>query len=162
VSGKVLVGPFVRVEGTWLSKLLCFALFTRPWGPAMWLRYYSTLYPTRKPADFAAYAAALRANLKEPGRVEALLQMLYASKAASEARLPRVTQPALVLMGSKDRDFKNPEAEARRVADSVRGTYTMIENAGHYPHAEWPEVTGPLVVSFMQSLKHATEAAHVA
>jgi hypothetical protein len=28
----------------------------------------------------------------------------------------------------------------------------MIENAGHYPHAEMPEVTGPLMLSFIQSL----------
>jgi hypothetical protein len=28
----------------------------------------------------------------------------------------------------------------------------MIENAGHYPHAEMPEITAPLMISFMQSL----------
>jgi pimeloyl-ACP methyl ester carboxylesterase len=55
-------------------------------------------------------------------------------------------------MGSKDPDFKNPEAEAKRVAEAVRGSYKIIENAGHYPHAEMPEVTAPLVLNFLRSL----------
>jgi pimeloyl-ACP methyl ester carboxylesterase len=115
----------------------------------MWLKYFSTLYPTRKPADFAEYSAALRANLKAPGRMEALHHMLNASKLASEQRLPRVTAPVKVLMGSKDRDFKDPEAEAKLVANSLRGTYQMIENAGHYPHAEMPEVTAESIIAFL-------------
>jgi pimeloyl-ACP methyl ester carboxylesterase len=55
-------------------------------------------------------------------------------------------------MGSKDRDFKDPEGEAKRISEAVRGEYVMIENAGHYPHAEMPEITAPLMISFMQSL----------
>jgi hypothetical protein len=56
-------------------------------------------------------------------------------------------------MGSKDPDFKQPEAEAKWVADHLHGSYTMIKDAGHYPHAEMPEVTGPLMLSFLQSLR---------
>jgi hypothetical protein len=55
-------------------------------------------------------------------------------------------------MGSKDPDFKNPESEAKWVAENLKGTYTMIENAGHYPHAEMPEVTGPFILDFIRSL----------
>ncbi len=54
-------------------------------------------------------------------------------------------------------DFKDPEAEARWVAGSLRGTYQMVNDAGHYPHAEMPEVTGPLVASFLQTLKEAKD-----
>jgi len=54
----------------------------------------------------------LRANLKERGRMKALRLMIRASKAASEERLLRVTAPVLAIVGSKDRDFKNPETEA--------------------------------------------------
>ena len=150
ISGLVLIDPFVRGDGDKMLQLLFAALFARPWGPAMWLKYYATLYPTYKPADFTAYSAALRANLKAPGRMEALQHMLNASKAASEERLPRVIAPVAVLMGSKDRDFKDPEEEAKWVANSLRGTYTMIENAGHYPHAEMPEITGPIILSTLK------------
>ncbi len=152
IRGMVLVGPFVRGEGSWLLESLFSLMFARPWGPSMWTKYYSTLYPSRKPADFAEYSAGLLDNLKEPGRQESLLQMIRASKRASEERIPGVDKPTLVLMGSKDPDFKNPEAEARWVAENLSGTYTMIENAGHYPHAEMPEVTAPLILEFMEAL----------
>jgi pimeloyl-ACP methyl ester carboxylesterase len=151
ISGLVLIDPFVRGEDDKVKQLMFAALFARPWGPSMWLKYYSTLYPTRKPVDFAEYSAALRTNLKSPGRMEALHHMLNASKLASEQRLPRVTAPVTVLMGSKDRDFKDPEGEAKWVANSLRGTYTMIENAGHYPHTEMPEITGPIILSALKA-----------
>jgi pimeloyl-ACP methyl ester carboxylesterase len=157
VRGMIMVGPFVRGDGNWFLETLLSLMFARPWGPSMWVKYYSSLYPSRKPADFAEYSAALRENLKERGRLEGLMQMLRASKRASEDRIPRVNQPTLVLMGSKDPDFKNPESEAKWVAENLKGTYRMIENAGHYPHAEMPEVTGPLMLAFMQSLSEISQ-----
>ena len=152
IRGMVLVGAFVRGDGNWFLETLFSVMFARPWGPSMWVKYFSTLFPSRKPDDFAEYAAALRTNLKEPGRQETLLAMIRASKRASEDRIPQVKQPVLVLMGSKDPDFKAPETEAMWVAEHLNGTYTMIEGAGHYPHAEMPEITAPLMLEFMQSL----------
>jgi pimeloyl-ACP methyl ester carboxylesterase len=146
------VGPFVRGEGTWFSNLLFSTLFTRPWGASMWLKYFSTLYPTRKPEDFVNYTSILKANLNEPGRLESLVEMIRASKKASEERIPGIDKPTLVLMGSKDPDFKDTEGEAKWVADNLKGTYRMIEGAGHYPHAEMPEITGPLMLEFIRSL----------
>jgi pimeloyl-ACP methyl ester carboxylesterase len=153
IRGMILVGPFVRGGGAWLSNLMFSTLFARPWGPSMWVKYYSTLYPSRKPADFAEYCTALRVNLNEHGRLEGMLKMIRASKKASEERIQQVVQPVMVLMGGKDPDFKNPEDEAKWVAEHLHGNYTMIEDAGHYPHAEIPDVTGPLMLSFINSLK---------
>ena len=152
VSGLVLVDAFYRGTSKWQEKLLFYPLFSRPWGPAMWLSYYKSLYPTRKPDDFSQYAQALKANLSQPGRMESVVKMLFASKEASEKRLPGVKAPALVLMGSKDRDFKDPESEAKILADRLGAPYTMIQDAGHYPHAEMPEVTAPLVIAFLRDL----------
>ena len=152
IRGMIMVGPFVRGDGNWFLETLFSLMFARPWGPSMWMKYYSSLYPSRKPADFAAYSAGLLRNLKERGRLESVLHMLRASKRASAERIPQVNKPTLVLMGSKDPDFKNPETEAKWIAENLKGTYRMIENAGHYPHAEMPEVTGPLMLSFLQSL----------
>lgn len=162
VAGLVLVGPFVRGGTSRQSRLLYSALFARQWGAAAWLRYYSTLYPTSKPADFASYTAVLRSNLREPGRLEALRQMLFASKAAAEERLPRVSAPALVLMGSKDPDFKSPETEAQWVANSLHAHVEMVPDAGHYPHAEMPDVAGPIILSFIQTLQNAQEKSDAA
>jgi pimeloyl-ACP methyl ester carboxylesterase len=154
IRGMLMVGPFVRGDGNKLLEAVFTVMLARPWGPSMWLKYFSTLYPTCKPVDFAEYTNALKANMAEPGRLETLLAMLRASKRASEERIPQVNKPVLVLMGSKDPDFKEPEAEAKWVAENLKGTYTLIEGAGHYPHAEMPEITAPLMLSFMGSLSY--------
>jgi pimeloyl-ACP methyl ester carboxylesterase len=151
VSGLVLVGPFVRdMMPRWQRALMFYPTFTRPWGLSLWARYYQSLYPTARPVDFAAYAAAQLDNLREPGRLEGLRAMMVASKQASEAALARVSTRVLVVMGSRDPDFKDPAAEAKLVAERLHGEVKMIEGAGHYPHAEMPEQTGPAIVSFLR------------
>jgi pimeloyl-ACP methyl ester carboxylesterase len=45
----------------------------------------------------------------------------------------------------------SPQAEAEWVAQQLRGTYKMIEGAGHYPHAEMPEIVAPLILDFLRS-----------
>jgi pimeloyl-ACP methyl ester carboxylesterase len=152
VRGMIMINPFVDGDGDRFLVAMLSILLARPWGPYMWKKYYASLYPTSKPADFAEYSSALYGNIKQRDRLEAVMEMLRASKRASGERMPKVSQPALVLMGSKDPDFKNPEAEAKRVAEALRGSYKIIENAGHYPHAEMPEVTSPMILAFIQSL----------
>jgi len=158
VRGLVLIGPFVRGEGNPFVKLVFRAILSRPWGPANWIKYYSSLYPTHKPDDFAEYTAALRSNLEERGRLEALVKMMLAKKTASEQRLEKVQAPVMVIMGDKDPDFKKPEEEAKWVADKLHGELHMIEGAGHYPHAEFPKITTPMVVNFMKTINHVVES----
>lgn len=161
VRGLVLIDPFVRGEPEPFSQLLFRLLFARPWGPASWSAYYNTLYPSQKPADFAEYRRSLQANLAQPGRLEALQRMLAASKRASEERLGQVRAPALLLMGSKDPDFKDPAAEAAWVAGQIGAAVQMIPGAGHYPHAEMPELAAAAILHFLQQVC-AREATHAA
>jgi pimeloyl-ACP methyl ester carboxylesterase len=159
VRGLVLPGPAVHGEIGASMCLLIRALFARPWGAAAWVKFYSTLYPTRKPQDWQAYTSAIQRNLAEPGRLEALRKMTLSPTPTAEARLEEVRVPALIVMGSKDPDFKpDPQAEARWVAEQLRGSYVMIEGAGHYPHVEMPEISGPLIVDFLKTLE--AEPAH--
>jgi pimeloyl-ACP methyl ester carboxylesterase len=161
VAGLVLVGPFVRdVPISALQNLLFKALLLRPWGPAAWGMYYKSLYPTRLPADFAEYRAALLANLREPGRFAATQAMTWASKAAVDRRLAEVKAPVLVVMGSKDPDFPDPAAEAQLVAERLRGTVALIDGAGHYPHAEMPEQTAAQILPFFSGLRVAEAVGH--
>lgn len=158
VGRLVLIDPFVRAHGgDRLLRVAMRALLARPWGPSAWTMYFPAFYPGRKPADFAAYRAHLRANLREPGRLEALRAMLLGdtSGAAVAASLARVAAPTLVVMGAKDPDFKDPAGEARWIADRVRGTADLVEGAGHYPHAEFPERTGPVIADFLTAAGHA-------
>jgi pimeloyl-ACP methyl ester carboxylesterase len=153
VAGLVLVGPFVRGGGSRLLARTMAAAFSGPWGAGLWTTYYRRLYPTQKPADFEAYVSALKANLRERGRLAALRQMILAPKDASDARLERIAAPTLVLMGTRDPDFPDPAKEATLVAARTHGTARMIEGAGHYPHAEMPDVTGEQVIAFLREIK---------
>ena len=152
IRGLVLVGAFVRDHGpAWKANLLSWP-FIHPWGPSLWAKFYASLYPAAKPADFDAYLAALRDNLAEPGRLRAFRRTVATSKAAAEARLPRVKTPVLVVMGSKDPDFPDPEAEGRRIAETLGGTLHVIPGAGHYPHAEMPEPTAEPIAAFLDTV----------
>ncbi len=162
VDGIVLISPFARnTQPLWRARLtyaLLYApLFSGPWGPTVWLRYFRSLYPTAQPADFADYLRRLETNLREPGRMAALRGFLAANQTAAGERLARVTAPALVMMGTRDRDFPDPAAEARQIASSLGGPaeIRMIEGAGHYPHAEMPATVGPYVISFLGALREA-------
>lgn len=111
LTGLVLIGPFVRDIASparlRLYRALVRALLARPWGLAVWMRYWASLFPARRPVDFETYRARLRENLSEPRRFGALKgMMLGPSRREIEARLPEITAPALVLMGTQDRDFR--------------------------------------------------------
>lgn len=154
VSSIVLIGPFVRDQKTSvMMKTLINVMFSGPWKVRAWQWYHGTLFPSGKPADYEAYSAALRANLAQPGRFEAVQAMLHRSDAAIEARLPRVDKPALVVMGTKDPDFSDPAAEASWIANALGGEVRLIEGAGHYPHAEMPAVTAPVILEFLSAHK---------
>lgn len=155
VARLVLISPFVRGESSTASRILYSLLFSRPWGPSLWKKYYASLYPTAKPADFIGYLKKLGDNLKEAGRMEALKSMMLASKKASEERLGKVNSPSLILVGTKDPDFKNPEKHAMEVSESVKGEFHLIPGAGHYPHVEMRKETSRLILEFLSGAKNA-------
>lgn len=97
------------------------------------------------------YQACLRANLREPGRFEALRAMIAASKAPCEARIPEVKCRTLVLMGTQDPDFADPAMEARLVAQRLSGELSLVEGAGHYPHVEVSEQVATRILAFLES-----------
>jgi pimeloyl-ACP methyl ester carboxylesterase len=160
VAGMVLIGPFVHDMGPlWPGRLLFSVLLAWPWGRAFWMRYFSTLYPTRHPPDWQEYLQRLRHNLGQPGRMSSLRHMMMASKKASGDRLGQVHAPALVVMGTRDPDFKPPAKEAQWVGNALQAPVHMIEGAGHYPHAEMPEQVAPLLVSFFEQRKKSASHA---
>lgn len=154
VDRLVLIGPFVRDVppkskiGDWLFKALIRAALAGPWAQKAWGMAYGSFYKN-KPADFDAYRAALVANLGEAGRLDALKAMIAASKADAAARLHEVRKPVLVVMGTADPDFPDPKAEAETVAGLLNGTVRMIEDTGHYPHVEKPDVVAAVLTDFI-------------
>jgi pimeloyl-ACP methyl ester carboxylesterase len=154
VAGAVLIGPFVRdvPPKSWIAGIaqtaMIRAALSGPWSLWAWGKVYGTFYAT-KPADFDAYRTSLVANLAESGRMEALRGMAFASKMDVERRLHEVRAPVLVVMGTKDPDFADPQAEANTVAQLLRGRTVMIEGAGHYPQVEQPDAVAKAIRGFL-------------
>lgn len=126
----------------------------------IWSKYLDMAYPGRKPADWDSWLAALQANLREPGRTKAAQKMISSSATLKQAaaRLTDVRCPALVVMGGSDSDFPDPEAEAAAIVGLLPaglGRYEMIDNAGHYPHAEYPQHVADALLPFLAEGNHA-------
>jgi pimeloyl-ACP methyl ester carboxylesterase len=156
VAGLVLIGPFVRKVPVSRVALLTLRLaLRRPWGPGAWTAYYAKLYPGRKPADLDQHRAAIRQWLARPGAWDAFVQTTHTDHTPIEPRLGDVRTPALVVMGEADPDFPDPAAEARLMAERLHGRVLLVPGAGHYPHAEYPEVVSPEVLRFLTEVAPA-------
>ena len=153
VSRAVLIGPVLRdpPKGIpWYLRAVLSIGLGGPWRVGFWLTYWTSLFPIRKPGDFASYRKTLGNNLRESGRMNALKSMLFLPKSDTEAMLTKTSLPVLVIMGTKDADFADPPAEAQWAVDRLGAKLLMVQGAGHYPHTEMPEQVGPAVVSFLQ------------
>lgn len=151
VSGLVLIGPFVRDAEVGKAKELAFRLgLSKPWGPGVWNAWLKKLYPGRPPEDLDQHRARIRESLRRPGRWDAFIATTRTSHAPSEARLVDVKAPVLVIMGEKDPDFPDPEAEANWIADRMSAEVLTVRGAGHYPQAEYPELVVPAIVGFLR------------
>jgi pimeloyl-ACP methyl ester carboxylesterase len=148
VAGVVLCAPFASDPKPNPVMRVLAGLVGR--SPALWVRYYRSLYPTAPPPDLPSYLDALRRNLREPGRMAALRAMMWAPKAECNDRIGELRCPVLVVMGTKDPDFPDPAAEARLIADrAADATVVMVDGAGHYPPAERPDQTAAALVTFL-------------
>jgi pimeloyl-ACP methyl ester carboxylesterase len=157
VAGLVLVGPFVRNPPMNPLLLGLFrVMMARPWAAAVWNAYLPSLYAGRRPADFGAYRASVRDAMRRPGHAGAFARTTRTSHAEPEARLHDVAAPALVVMGERDPDFRDPAREAHWIEQqfAVRGgaELVLVPDAGHYPHAQRPEIVTPAVVAFVEKL----------
>jgi pimeloyl-ACP methyl ester carboxylesterase len=153
------MGAFFRNSGYRHGALLL-GEFAITGQVRIWSKYLNLAYPGRKPADWGTWLAELQANLGEPGRTKAARKMISSSATLKQAaaQLADVRCPALVVMGSKDSDFPGPEAEAAAIVGLLPaglGRYKMIDGAGHYPHAQYPQQVADAVLPFLAEHTHA-------
>lgn len=162
VSGIVEIGPFTRKVQYSLggiARIRRYRSGTLAMSGVMllhslrsWMRYLDVAYP-HKPADYDAYMAALRAKLSEPGRMAEFLKTMKTSPADAGAALPRITCPALVVMGTEDPDWADPRAEAEGIVAEMPaglGDVAMLKGRGHYPHAESADEVVALTTAFVR------------
>lgn len=153
VRGAVLLGPIVRDgEPNALVDRLVRLGFAGPWRVRFWMGYWNSLFPSRKPLDHDQAAAALEANLREPGRMDALRTMVALRKTQTEAIVRDTRVRALVVMGTRDPDFKHPAREARWLAHALQAQALLIDGAGHYPHLERADAVAPALLRFLREV----------
>ena len=151
VRAAVLIGPFARQRDLPAAMRIALAAVTS--RAAIWSRiYYPTMYKAAKPADFAGYVRILQTNLGEPGRMAATRGAMKGQPECFN-RVAELGCPVLIVMGSRDPDFADPAAEAAYAGElfgaRTRTEIAMVEGAGHYPHAELPDVTAAAVLRFL-------------
>ena len=153
IRSLVLISTFARpTQPNPFMRALTWFMLNNPWRAQTWRMYYSSLYPTHKPADFESYLDQLTANLSEPGRFDAVKGFPSAPRQPWEERLAQVKAPVLVVMGEKDPDFPDPQAEGQYLVEKIGGRLVMIEGAGHYPQTEMPEQTASAVLEFLKQV----------
>ncbi len=162
MSSIVEIAPFTRPPKISMAALLLNAHYRRgtlllgefvfTGRVKIWSKYLDVAYSGRKPADWDTWLGALQANLREPGRRKAAQKMASSRPVDAAAQLGNVRCPVLVVMGRDDSDFPDPEAEASAIVGLLPaglGRYEMIEDAGHYPHAQYPQQVADAILPFL-------------
>jgi pimeloyl-ACP methyl ester carboxylesterase len=163
VSAVVEIGTFTRVPKTSVAALITNRPYRRgglrlmgtmmTGNLKMWASYLDIAFPGTKPADYREATGALLANLREPGRTKVLQKMSQSKPADAEAKLASITCPALIIMGSLDSDWPDPQAEGQAIVAAMPpglGELVMIGGAGHYPHTQFPEQVAAVVLPFLK------------
>lgn len=168
IAGLVFFGPLLRdpAMGRAATGLVHFSyrmLFVRPWGAAVWAGYYRTTLNRGRTAPWLdEHVAAIRSSLKEPGRLASFRRLtLQLTHAAVEPRLPEVAAPMLAFVGELDPDYRDTDAEVAWM-ESQHVRVVRVPEAGHYPHAQRPDIAVPQTVDFLAPIRTADGAAWVA
>lgn len=161
VSGLVELAPFTRTQSVSLSGLVQVRSYRTGFahlGMTMalgsisaWKRYLDLAYPT-KPADWDAELDRIEATMGEPGRMKALQAMCTSAPTDAGAQLGNVRCPVLIIEGGLDPDWADPRAEGEKILADLPaglGELHVIEDAGHYPHAQTPEAVLALTLPFL-------------
>lgn len=152
VNGIVLISAYARAANPLVSYALANFMLAPVWGLPAYVAYFPKMYPSARPSDFDEHLAKVKVMLKQPGRMSALRQLFATAYRDWDERVAQVRVPVLILMGSRDPDFKQPEQEGRQLADRLQATsvsLAIIEGAGHHPQAEMPEQTAQYILNFL-------------
>ncbi|MBO1330449.1 alpha/beta fold hydrolase [Streptomyces sp. VRA16 Mangrove soil] len=168
VTTIVEINPFTRVTKIDVGALLTVRRYRRGGlrligtqllkSHGLWRSYLDVAYPG-KPDDYRRQIDDLMTALRRPGRWQEFMKTGRTTPADAGARLPEVRCPALVIMGDQDPDFPDPVAEGEAIVAAMPaglGQVAVIEDGGHYPHAQSSDRVAELVIAFLR--EHTRDA----
>ncbi|WP_350347882.1 alpha/beta hydrolase [Agromyces sp. G08B096] len=162
VAGVVGLGALLRNPDSpaivrTVMPLVYRVALARPWGAAFWGGFYRSINRGRTAPWLDEHVAAVAAKLREPGRLRDLRRLTLAlDHEEAERALPAVRAPMLQVVGLLDPDFPDPAAEAEWFR-TLGARVVEVPEAGHYPHAQRPDVVVPEVVAFADGLRSGDE-----
>lgn len=163
ITAVVELAPFTRKQSIRLGDLrvkrfrraMLRLLGTGTFGSVpLWRSYLDVAYPGVKPADWTERLGRIDSLLREPGRMKAMQGMGRSAPTDAGAQLAGVRCPVLVVMGTLDPDWADPQAEGSAIVDALPsglGRLEMIEGAGHYPHDQFPDQVVSLMLALLRS-----------
>lgn len=156
VEALVLTGPLLRnpSSGGSAARLLYPLLFARPWGAAVWTRYYrGTLNRGRTAPWLDEHVAAIRTSMGDPARLAQFRALtMQLTHAPVTPRLPEIHVPMLAFVGRQDPDFPDPAAEAAWLEHEVGARVELLDDVAHYPQHQAPDLVVPAVLEFLAAL----------
>ncbi|GAA4729415.1 alpha/beta hydrolase [Modestobacter marinus] len=161
VSAAVELAPFTRKQSMRLGDLRV-ASYRRGMrhllamatlgSTGQWAKYLEVAYPGARPADWDTRMGQISAMLAEPGRMKALQRMGKTPPGDAGAQLGNVRCPVLVVQGSADPDWVDPQAEGEAIVADLPtglGRLVVVEGAGHYPHVQFPAEVAAAMLPFL-------------
>ncbi|HEX8508370.1 MAG TPA: alpha/beta hydrolase [Propionibacteriaceae bacterium] len=165
VTALVECAPFTRKQAIGLGDLRV-ASFRRAMphllgatlfgSRVQWAKYLDVAYPGTKPADWETRMSQITTMLSEPGRMKALQAMGKTTPVDAGEQLRNVRCPVLVVQGSADPDWADPQAEGEAIVAALPaglGRLEMIDGAGHYPHVQFPAEVATAMLSFLAGVQ---------
>jgi pimeloyl-ACP methyl ester carboxylesterase len=162
VSAVVELAPFTRDQAFRVADLRSRTYRRGMWRLARaglfgstkaWRSYLELAFPGQRPADWDADLARLDEQLGAGGRIKTLQAMGKSAPGDAGAKLGDVRCPVLVVEGSLDPDWVDPQGEGEAIVAALPdglGRVAVVEGAGHYPHTQFPDETAALLVAFLR------------
>lgn len=152
VLGLVMISPMVYTASNMLIPFVLATLLRIPGlGRTIWMSYFKSLYPLH-PVE-PDYLEDLSTSLKQPGSMKSAAGMALAPRL--DERLSQIHVPTLAYFCTKDPDFSNEQgaraAAARFQQQLPAAEVVILDDLGHYPHREAPELMVPKVVAWLGS-----------
>ena len=138
-----------------MMRVLFRILFARPWGPSLWAGYYGGSLSKGSQAPWLAeHVDAIRASMREPGRLRSLRDLTLAlDHDLVTPRVAEVRAPAIILVGAGDPDYKDPAAELAWMGEQLGAETVLVEDAAHYAQHQRPDVVVPRILAFAEALR---------
>lgn len=162
VAGIVGVGPLLRNPPVSpvvraLTPLLYRVALARPWGARFWGGFLRSLNAGVTAPWLDEHVAAVVANLRQPGRLRDFRRLALAlDHDVAERRIPELRAPMLHILGTLDRDYPDPAAEATWLR-SLGAEVHELDETGHYPQAQRPDRVVPITLGFLRRVRSGDE-----